>query len=311
MLFRSRRDDSAVQFIIESLMYVEVLPNLGLEQVCYPKIYYSKISIENPEENVLIFENVKYRHFRNTKTRTFLDFDHISVAMKTIAKFHSLSFILKHENSGNFLKLVDKMKKHRFDPEIYSIYDVPVHAGIERGIRGFEKENGPDDVLEDLSRSLTHPASLRGLLSLPEEPFDAICHGDFCNNNVMYKYNESGSPIDCILYDFQMSIYGNVAAELAFFLYMHTNSKSREKYWDSFLKIYWESLRESVPDHIDLPKYEDFLEYFGARAVIGYAIASFFLPMMIDPNPQLWGHLSLEEQITLMKTIAGDRKSVV
>lgn len=301
-----RKEDSYVQFVTESLMYMEVLPALGFEQECYPKIYYSNICIENPDENVLIFENVKYKHFRNSKTRTFLDFDHISLALKTIARFHSLSFILKHENLENFLKLIGKIKEHSFDTEIYSIYDLPVHAAIERGIKGFAKENGPDDVLQDLSRALKNPARIRGLLSLPEEPFDVICHGDFCNNNVMYKYNERGSPIDSILYDFQMSIYGNIAVELAFFLYMHTDSKSREKNWDSFLKIYWETLRESVPDHIELPKYEHFLEYFGAKAVIGYIIASFFLPMMMDPDPQLWGHLSLEGQIELMKNMAGD-----
>ncbi|KAE8573236.1 uncharacterized protein [Halyomorpha halys] len=300
------RKDNHVQFLMESLMYKEVLPTLGFDQVCYPKIHYNCISLENPEENILIFENVKYKHYCNTKIRTFLDFDHISLALKTLARFHSLSFILKHDNLEKFLELTEKMKKYCFDPETYSVYNIPLYAAIERGFRGFEKEIGPNETLEDALRALKNPTLLRGKLSLPEEPFDVICHGDFCNNNLMYKYNEKGSPSKCILYDFQLSIYGNIAVELAFFLYMHTNSECREKYWDSFLRIYWDSLKESVPNHIELPKYEDFLEYFEARAMLGYLISSFFLPMVMDPDVQFWGNLPLEEQIALMKTIAGN-----
>ncbi|KAE8573787.1 uncharacterized protein [Halyomorpha halys] len=302
-----RSKEGRVQFMMESVMYKEILPTLGLEQVCYPTLHYSNVTFDNPTEHVMIFENVMYKHYRNSDSRTFLDFDHVSLALKSIAKYHSLSFILKHENMNKFLELTGKMSKCRYDYELSNIYDIPVHAAIERGIRGFEKINGSEEMFEELIRALQKPALVKDQLTTPDEPFDVICHGDFCNNNVMYKYNENGSPTDCILYDFQLSIYGNVAAELAFFLYMHTNSESRTRYWDSFMKIYWETLRKSVPDHIELPTYEDFLEYFGTRAVCGYAISACFLPMLMDPNVKYWGGLPVEEQVALMKNMAGDK----
>lgn len=295
----SLREDSLSLFQMELFMYKEVLPHLGYNQEWYPKFYYGIVDRENLENSVLIFDNLKHKKY-NSKIQICLDYDHISVAMKNIAKFHSLSFLLKHGNPEKFEELTKKMQQHY--KELPKNIKLKSNVDAQIAIRAFEEEHGKEEVLDKFSKIFDDVPLIIEHLSTPQEPFSVICHGDFCNNNVMYKYNQDGSPIDCAFIDFQMSKYSSLVTDLSFFLYLNTDFDIREKYWDQFLNIYWETLRESVPNHIDLPSFESFLAHFSQFAVYGFNISSFFLQIMMDPLP-------LSEIVALTEEEQNERRS--
>ncbi|KAE8573786.1 uncharacterized protein [Halyomorpha halys] len=279
----SFRPDSLGLFQVELLMYKEVLPALGFKTEWYPKFYYGFVDHENPENSVLIFDNLKSRNYSNSPSKIFLDYGHISVAMKKLAKFHSLSFILKHEHAQKFEELKNKIKGCSIELPESMKSEANVDAQI--AVRAFQEEHGKEELLEQFLNVLGNMGQIMELFDEPKEPFAVICHGDFCNNNVIYKYDKNGSPIDCAFLDFQMSRYSTIVSDLSFFLYLNTDSELREKYWDEFLKIYWETLRENVPEHISVPSFENFLEHFSQFAIHGLNISTFFLPVMMDPFP--------------------------
>lgn len=303
---KERITDTMVQFEMELMMYKEVLPALDLNRNWYPNLYYGYLNHDHPENNVLIFQNIKYTGFRKSESSIFLDYEHISLAIKTIARFHSASYILKHENKIKFLHCIKKVNKFRYTPENNSNFDLTNCISIERGIRGFEKKYGREEVLSNLLHFLKSPIQLRNQMLESEDDYGVICHGDFCNNNIMYKYDQNGKPVECALLDFQLCKYGSLSTDLSFYLCMHTDSKTREIYWDDFLKIYWITLRENVPSDLKIPDYEAFLAHFATRVIYGYTICSFFLPMVLDPSVGFWRHKPLEEQITLSKNMAGE-----
>ncbi|KAE8573475.1 uncharacterized protein [Halyomorpha halys] len=301
-----RITDTLVQFEMELMMYKEVLPALSFNRDWYPKLYYGFLNPHHPEVSVLIFHNIKYAGFRKSESSIFLNYEHISLAIKTIAKFHAASYILKHENKNKYLELTNKINKCKYTPENTSNFDLTNFISIKRGISGFNKKYGKQVLLENFLQFLKSPIQLRNQMLESEDDFRVICHGDFCNNNIMYKYDNKGKPTECALFDFQLCKYGSLSTDLAFYLCMHTDPETRERCWDDFLKIYWVTLRKNVPASIEVPDCETFLAHFATRAIYGYTICSFFLPMVLEPSLGYWRHKPLEEQILLSKNMAGE-----
>ncbi|KAE8573149.1 uncharacterized protein [Halyomorpha halys] len=281
---RESRNLDAI-FHNEVVMYKEILPTLGVRNF-YPQMFYGVATNgAEPDKDILILENLKYKNFLLPKTRVFLDIDHIRVAIKKIAEFHSFSFIHKYEDKESFHRMTKRFRDIVLPPEIEHEYDVINAACIERGIKPLLKDNVSVDLLTNCLSFLKYPNKTRELIAFPEEPFGVICHGDYCNNNILYKFDENDKPIDCVFIDFQFSRYGSVAIDIFFFLYLNTDAEVREKYWDEILKLYWDTLRKCVPNRISIPSFEKFLEHFAERVIYGYTIASFFLPTMMEDEP--------------------------
>ncbi|KAE8573150.1 uncharacterized protein [Halyomorpha halys] len=303
----ARRLDT--MFYNEVVMYKEILPGLGVRS-CYPQMFYGVATdgVE-PDKDLLILENLKYKSFLLPKTRIFLDIDHITVAIKKIAEFHSFSFILKHEDKERFLQITKQLRNTPLPPEIEHEYDVINAACIERGIKPLLNDNVSVDLLTNCLSFLKYPNKTRELIAFPEEPFGVICHGDYCNNNILYKFDENDKPIDGAFFDFQFSRYGSVAIDIFFLLYLNTHAELREKYWDDILKLYWDTLRKCVPNHINIPTFEKFLEHFAERVIYGYTIAAFFLPSMMVNQP-FYGNdtevLTIEEKLAKVLSTGGE-----
>ncbi|KAE8573151.1 uncharacterized protein [Halyomorpha halys] len=305
---REARNGNAM-FYNEVTMYKEILPDLGVGNDFYPQVFNGLATCgAKPDNDLLVLENLKYKNYKLSKTKVFLDFEHISVAIKKIAQFHSFSFIYKHKNMKRFQDIAKKLIEVKLPPASENEFRAFDAAAFERGIRPLIKKNISTNLLETCLSLLKYPSIIQKL-SMPEEPFAVICHGDFCNNNVLYKFGENDKPEDCIFLDFQLSQYGSPAMDLFFFLYMHTTSELREKYWDEFLKLYWYNLREYVPNNINIPSFEEFLKHFHKRAIYGYTICALFLPAMITDKPATFEDittLSLEEKVSCFVSQGGE-----
>nr|XP_024215545.1 uncharacterized protein LOC112210431 [Halyomorpha halys] len=225
----------------EITMYYEILSYFGVETNFYPQLFYGLATngVE-PEKDLLVLENLKYKNFLLSKTILFLDIDHISIAIKKIAEFHKESFI----------QMAKKFKVIDSPPAFHHEFEVINAACIERGVKPIIKKNASVDLLTEFLNLLKHPIKMKDFISSPEEPYVVICHADFCNNNILYKFDENEKPIDCVFFDFQFSNYGSPAIDISFFLYLHTTAELREKYWDKILKLYWDTLRKRVPNQI-------------------------------------------------------------
>ncbi|KAL2717335.1 uncharacterized protein V1478_013035 [Vespula squamosa] len=71
-----------------------------------------------------------------------------------------------------------------------------------------------------------------------EDEFNVINHGDFWVNNMMFRYNEEGKPIDHIFVDFQMCSYGSPANDLQYFLNTSMDNDVYENNKDMLLQEY-------------------------------------------------------------------------
>ncbi|XP_039275458.1 uncharacterized protein LOC120349433 [Nilaparvata lugens] len=267
------------QFRNEEFMYKEVLPFLdkdGVVEQLFGKLYCAYVdSGEDYINDYFMFEDLTSQGYRHTSSKTFLDFDHCALAMKHIGMFHALSYAKKHEGCVNQLKTFSKKFILKQTKErLISLTEFYYLCG-KRGVDPVIEEGICVEVLTEFLENYDDFSKFYFGLIEPVEPEAVVCHGDFCRNNIFFKYDANGRPVSLKLYDLQTPVYSSPVIDLSFFFFMNTDQKLRDEHWDDLLLIYRNAVRDTVPG-IQVPDLD-----FGRVAVYGYLLSSFFLPSMM------------------------------
>lgn len=76
--------------------------------------------------------------------------------------------------------------------------------------------------------------------------FVTLCHGDLCNNNIMFKNDQNGHPCDVIYVDFQVCFIGPGVTDLVNVLYLSRNADLRSDEFDRLTQCYHQELIETL-----------------------------------------------------------------
>lgn len=211
----------------------------------YPKCYKS-ITIE-PE--CLFLEDMEGEGFRMVQFgKGEVTFEHARLVMQVIARFHATSFALKHSYRGKFEEFASKLD----DPFLRK-------SGVSK-LRNFY--NFSAKVVIDAVNAEEDAHILRRLLTLYErdqydiavdcvdsaaaEPYSVIGHGDCWTNNVLYQHNDKDHPVLACFIDWQIARYASPVLDIVYYLFNCTTKEMRDKYYDSLLKIYHETLSYQI-----------------------------------------------------------------
>lgn len=208
----------------------------------YPKCYRS-IS-EEPSE-CLLLEDLSIRGF-SIVDRYACDItaDHVYLIMKTLARLHAISFALSDQQPAKFKELVSKLSEEFVRPDDLftreffkkqSLLILEVISGEEDAhlLKVINKlfERHPFDIAEDC---------------LDNSSEAVISHGDTHQNNVMFKCDAFGKPIEAILLDWQETRYSSPVLDIVFFMFCCTTKELRDIHYDNFLRAYHESLSSHI-----------------------------------------------------------------
>lgn len=140
-----------------------------------------------------------------------------------------------------------------------------------------------DSRLDGVRRMLDGNSETMTELLRPDEPLAVLCHGDFCRNNLLFRYDETtGRPLDAVVLDPAQARYASPAVDLSFFLYMNTTDADRTEHWDDYVAAYLAGATEVCDCP---PTAADVHAEMRAHGLYGYAHCSFFLPAMLDARP--------------------------
>lgn len=209
----------------------------------YPKCYRT-VDVE-PSECVFL-EDLSVKGFSIIdRFNEEVTAEHVQLIMQCLGKFHAISFALKDQQPDKFVELAapltevfirsdDAFMRDYFSKQmdvVYKAVDGDNHL-TEKLKKLFEKE--PFDIaLECLNLESTGGASV-------------ISHGDAWQNNTMFRYDNSGKPIEISLLDWQVSRHSSPIIDIVYFMFCCTTKELREAHYEHFLNVYHESLSAQV-----------------------------------------------------------------
>ncbi|XP_012278798.1 uncharacterized protein LOC105698804 [Orussus abietinus] len=203
--------DTEITMMLEPLTRMNELlgPPHRLSARC---LYYQ---LQDPV--LLVLEDLAPLGFRMVDRQAGLDWDHCVLALKNLANFHASSVALCEREPKWKTTFVNGIFRKNAVPQLAAFFS--------RGTKalGEEVANWPElgPRYSEKILKLADVAYERGVKAAEcrEGEFNVITHGDFWVNNMLFRHDDKGRPIDHIFVDFQMCAYTTPVVDLQYFLY--------------------------------------------------------------------------------------------
>ncbi len=116
-------------------------------------------------------------------------------------------------------------------------------------------------------------------------PLACILHGDYWNNNMLFKYDDDGkTPIALKMIDFQVVRIGHPLSDVLYFLYISAKPETRNQNMTDLLRHYYNTLTADLRllgISLNCYTWEDFLADYKKRSLMwmfmGIIVLSFVL----------------------------------
>ncbi|KAF5302539.1 hypothetical protein FQR65_LT00911 [Abscondita terminalis] len=301
-----------IAFEREIYMYKEVIPEFKkiqqenkIKDVFEPFVNCLETSLDERRE-IIVLQNMNLRGYRTLNQNQAVDYEHASLAMKTLGKYHALSFALREQKPELFKKLGNNTKEIFFISTIRPLY-VQVTQNLGDQILNYLPKNS--EVFRKFQSFIKDPNFVIDKIMNPELAgvYSVIGHGDFQSKNLMFSYENKlnpDSPTKLCVLDWQLSRIGSPCLDVSTFLWLCTDKNLRNRHYDELLKIYYtnfswflKKLGGNPEKSFPLVVFKEHLKHF--------SIAGLFLSIwMILTNitdshdtPDITGYDSIEQAI--------------
>ncbi|CAH0677863.1 unnamed protein product [Spodoptera exigua] len=218
--------------------YREILQRLPVRsQYIIPKCYY--VQQEYCKEFIAL-QDMTVEGYRPYTHEMFLDLDHTLVSLKSLAKLHSLSFILQHEKPQQYEDIMTICVP--LTESTNSRYMDIVKDRLDKAMKKFPASN-----ITPLLQKLRKNCAKYFKAAVYSVGNTCICHGDVWKENIMYKY-EDNKPVSACLIDYQTTRKCSPAFDVMYLILSSTNSELRNKYLQQLLEIYYRTLEITLKD---------------------------------------------------------------
>ncbi|XP_034240100.1 uncharacterized protein LOC117644607 isoform X1 [Thrips palmi] len=291
----------------EDVMYNQVLPFFeelwqgqdGQPLNLFPKCYLA----EQSPSPLVVMEDLTAQGFKLSPSLSSLDGAHVFLALQHLGKLHALSYCAKVRRKSDFLSLARELREAEYIDKNRAYHSGYLSRSLARGLKRLAARGGSAidaATVEHLRRRFRSERDASNAFDLmadartPEEPLAVVTHGDFCRNNIMFKYDPvTGKPVDVRFFDLQKAKYCSPAVDLSFFLFINTTPSQRAAHWDDFFVAYYDGLTTAMrrllssgpgmSPTMEMPSLASLRADFARHALYGYVICAFFLPVVQAP----------------------------
>ncbi|XP_011060289.1 PREDICTED: uncharacterized protein LOC105149522 [Acromyrmex echinatior] len=265
----------------EALMMSDTLDKmnklLGPNHRLSGKILY----VQNENPTLLVIEDLAPLGFRLADRSSGFDLAHSVLALRGLARFHAASVALCEKEPKQKEMYLKGIFHKQHPPEMKNIFIKSTKALAD------EIANWPEvkKYSEKIAKLSDHIYQIGiNASKLFEDEFNVINHGDFQMNNILFKYNNNGKPIDYILVDFQMCVYTSPAFDLLCFLNSSTSFDVIEYKKDVLLSEYLDMLTTTMKQlncKTEPPTMKELKAILKRRASLEMLISFTVLPYML------------------------------
>ncbi|XP_012228832.1 uncharacterized protein [Linepithema humile] len=202
-------------FEIEMLMMTDTLDRMN--KLLAPKYRLSGKGLYVQKENpmFIVIEDLTPLGFRMADRLAGLDLDHCLLAIRGLAKFHASSVAVCEQDPSQKQTYRRGMFSHEHPTEMRAFFYMAIKTLADEITKWPEVSR----YAEKISKFTEHIYRVGAEISKPsEDEFNVINHGDCWVNNMLFKYDNGGKPIDHIFVDFQLCVYASPALDIHYFL---------------------------------------------------------------------------------------------
>ncbi|XP_014281496.1 uncharacterized protein [Halyomorpha halys] len=196
-------------------------------------------------DSTFILEDLKASGFSTVKRTELQDIEHARLALRSLGRFHAMAKVL--EGRGHISKDDYKPWPFLYDEEFYRAI---VFGGVKALVKGMRDTWGEDWAeTADLLGQITFEEFVRRMkncANFGKDIFRCLNHGDCWNNNMMFKHNWEGKPIEIRFIDFQLPHYDSPCLDLIYYIYTSIKPDLRRQNYKSLIKFYHDSLTSSL-----------------------------------------------------------------
>ncbi|XP_018404986.1 PREDICTED: uncharacterized protein LOC108781510 [Cyphomyrmex costatus] len=170
---------------------------------------------------------------------------------------------------------------HQHPPELKSYFIMGTKALADE-IANWPEAKKYSEKIAKLSDHIYQIAE--DAIKVSEDELNVINHGDCHLNNMLFKYDDNGKPIDHIFVDFQMCVYTTPALDLLYFLNTSPSLDVIENKRNTLLNEYLDTLSATMKQlnyKTELPTMEELKAILKRRASYGMVISFTILPLML------------------------------
>lgn len=196
----------------EMEMYEKILPefkrillSIGEEGEIFPGVLAVDQSLD-----VIVMEDLMEKKFVMCNRLVGLNLDHLLMGLRNLAQMHAASAVVYAKNPQAFDNIDTGFFTRKTDV-FHVMFETLCDALIEE-VATWEGYEYYSRKLKNVRRNLI--ANAQKAFDCNEGEFNVLNHGDLWTNNLMYKYDEAGNPVDSVLLDFQFGFLGSPALDL-------------------------------------------------------------------------------------------------
>ncbi|XP_072762499.1 uncharacterized protein [Anoplolepis gracilipes] len=202
-------------FNTEILMMTDTLDKMNTLLESKYRLSGKGLYVQESDPTLLVMEDLAPLGFRMACRQAGLDLPHCILAIRGLARFHASSIAVCEKEPNQKQMYSRGMFNSEHPPEMGGFFVL----GTKQLAEEMTNWPGMKRYSEKIVKLADHIYQI-GIeaCKFSEDDFNVINHGDCWVNNMMFKYDDDGKPIDHIFVDFQLCVYTSPAVDLLYFL---------------------------------------------------------------------------------------------
>ncbi|KAK9298560.1 hypothetical protein QLX08_008151 [Tetragonisca angustula] len=198
------------------------------------------------DSRILIMENLIERGFIMKDRQKGLSLQHCRLVLQQLARLHAGSVAVFEEDPEIVDSFIDGGILSTKCPKTFIRMMEVSLLRIAEEMKKWSDVKCACTASKLIKLSETIGAECTHIYDYDIDEFCVLNHGDCWINNIMFKENEKGQPVELLLVDYQMSVYTSPAIDLLYFLNICPEFDLKYSQDDYFLKIYLDTLEETM-----------------------------------------------------------------
>ncbi|XP_077291491.1 uncharacterized protein LOC143914946 [Arctopsyche grandis] len=245
---KSLRNNFPIRTIYEReiLTYTEILPAMDALQDEFKIPKKDRFnhaeqfeSINESEKECLFFGDLAVEGYKMYDRQKSFDYQHLELVMKTLARLHATSFVMKKTKPELFEKLSQKVSEpldFGEDDNVLELARKKCASIIENDQIRRKFEDAVENPTEKHKRFIDYKRTA---------PYNVICHGDCWINNFLFKY-EDDKILDMKFIDWQIVRLASPITDISYMMCTSTDEQVRSDCYVRSLDQYYEALDRNI-----------------------------------------------------------------